>query len=189
MATLDFSQLKGMAIPDGDVVKIGINGMIVWKAGPTNRVPLSIDTDGSIYNGTGYKDGYRVRSSGAESASPANTCTGFIEVNGGDIIRLSGWNFGSANINAINAYDSAFANLGQLTMQPANYGIFSSGWASYAAASVVQESDGVWKWVVPPAASGIAYIRVTAIDLEANSNGGTSTVGKDMIVTVNEEIT
>ena len=27
--------------------------------------------------------------------------------------------------------------------------------------SVVQESEGVWRWVVPPAASGVAWIRVT----------------------------
>lgn len=187
MAALDFSQVKGVAIPDGDVVKIGINGMIVWKAGPTNRVPLSIDTDGSIYNGTGYKDGYRVRSSGAESASDGAAITGFIKVSAGDVIRLSGWDFGSTTgTNCINAYNSSFTNLGQLTMQPANYGIFASGaaYAAYGSSSVVKESDGVWKWIVPPAASGAAYIRVTAINYESGNNHG-----KDMIVTINEEIT
>lgn len=187
MANLDFSQIKAVAIPDGDVVKIEINGTLVWKKGPTNWVPLSINADGSIYNnGKGYKDGYRVRSGGAEQASGNTSCTGFIKVNPGDVVRFTGapWFTGTASQNALNVANSSFANIGQFTMgQGAVYGIFESAYKAYAASSIVEESEGVWRWVVPPAASGVAYIRITAYDYE---NGAP---GSKMIVTINEEIT
>ena len=43
---------------------------------------------------------------------------------------------------------------------------------------VIKESNNVWKWVVSPTASGVAYIRVTAYN----------TTGTNMIVAVNEQI-
>ena len=64
-------------------------------------------------------------------------------------------------------------------MLPAQYGILGGSYSSYSYGSVVEVSDGVWKWVVPPAASGVAYIRVS---------GYTLGDGSGMIVTVNEEI-
>jgi hypothetical protein len=146
-----------------------------------NWVYYSTENDGTtIYHeGLGYKLGYRIRSGGAEVAQAEGSCTGFIKVSPGDVIRLSGWDFGAAQVtNAINVSDSTFTNIGQFTKQPANYGILStSAYAAYAAASVVKEKEGVWKWVVPPADSGVAYIRVT----------GHYSYGK-MIVTINEEI-
>ena len=55
-----------------------------------NLVPTSTDTDGTIYNGTGYKDGYRLSSSGSVSSNPEPnaTHTGFIKVKQGDVIRI-----------------------------------------------------------------------------------------------------
>lgn len=185
MANLDFSQIKEVVIPEGKVSRIEIDGAVVWKDGYTNLVPLSINADGSIYNnGLGYKNGYRIRSNGAEGTNSNTACTGFIPVSGGDVIRISGCNYTYAqNGNAINVSDGSFANIGQFTMLPAQYGIFASGYTAYSYGSVVQESDGIWKWVVPPAASGVAYIRISAYD---NVNGSP---GARLIVTVNEEIT
>jgi len=48
---------------------------------------------------------------------------------------------------------------------------------------MAEESDGVWKWMVPPAASGVAYIRVTGFTENSEYSGA------DLIVTVNEVIT
>ena len=58
----------------------------------TNQIPISTDTDGSIFNVVGYKQGYRLNSSGnvAEFTSTDWFVTGFIPVKGGDIIRFSG---------------------------------------------------------------------------------------------------
>ena len=149
-----------------------------------NWVRYSTDSDGvTIYNGgLGYKNGYRVRSAGGEGENANTSCTGFIKVNPGDIIRISGCNFGyAANSNAINVSDSSFTNIGQFTMLPAQYDIFNGTYAAYNHQSVVEEKTGIWKWVVPPADSGVAYIRVSGYD----SNGDPSS---KLIVTINEEI-
>ena len=163
---------------------LAIDGVEIWRWAYKNWVPFSINADGTIYNSTGYKDGYRVRSGGGEAAANRTTCTGFIKVSPGDIIRISGCNFGyAANTNAINVSDSSFTNIGQFTMLPANYGIFAGNYAAYNSTSVVEEKTGVWKWIVPPADSGVAYIRVTGY------NSTVSTYpGENLTVTINEEI-
>lgn len=59
-----------------------------------NQIPISIDTDGTIYNGTGYRTGSRCSSSGAvsdvenPSAVKAPFLTGFIPCKTGDRIVL-----------------------------------------------------------------------------------------------------
>lgn len=181
---MDLSAYKTISLNGTPMKAIYIDGTRVWKRPAVNRVPLSINADGSIYNGTGYKNGYRIRSGGAEAAQANTTCTGFIKVNPGDVVRLSGWNVeDTVAAQAINAADSSFTNIGQITSQPAHYGIFAeSAYSAYRWASVTKESDGVWKWIVPPAASGVAYIRVTAYDHTM------IVLGASMIVTVNEEI-
>lgn len=186
---INFADCKRIDIPEGRVKQIvrKSDGVVLWKGGYTNWVMMSINADGSIYNGgLGYKNGYRVRSGGAEMAVGDTACTGFIPVKGGDVVRVSGmpWFTSTSSANALNAADSSFTNLGQFTMrQDAKYGIFASTYLNYTAASIVEESEGVWKWVVPPDESGIKYIRVTGYDREQGAPGAR------MIITINEEIT
>lgn len=184
---MDFLNLKSLIIPEGEVAEIVCNGVVLWKSGYTNRVPLSTEDDGkTIYNGgLGYKNGYRVRSGGAEGVSSDSACTGFIPVKSGDAVYVSGmpWFTGASSANALNVSDSSFTNIGQFTMgQNAKYGIFSSAYLNYTASSVVEVKPGVWKWIVPPADSGVAYIRVSGYEI------GNTALGSNMIVTVNEEI-
>lgn len=183
---IDFINLNLLEIPEGKVIKVvkKSSGKVLWEKTYTNYVTTSINSDGSIYNSKGYKDGYRVRSGGAEASVSNTSCTGFIKVNAGDIIRISGCEFStSSNSNAINVSDINFTNIGQFTMLPVRYGIFQqSAYASYGYKSVIEEKEGVWKWVVPPAASGVAYIRVTGYDI---TNGPP---GAKMLITINEEI-
>ena len=60
----------------------------------TNVLPLAIDKDGSVYNGTGYKVGARIGSSGSvgtvANASATNPIflTGYIQVPAGATIRM-----------------------------------------------------------------------------------------------------
>ena len=56
----------------------------------TNQVPISTDENGNIYNGTGYKDGYRLDGKATEAASTGSILTGFIPVKAGDVVRFSG---------------------------------------------------------------------------------------------------
>lgn len=180
---MNLSDYKFIQISGIDMQSLAIDGVEIWRWAYKNWVPFSINADGTIYNSTGYKDGYRVRSGGGETTSSVSTITGFIRVNAGDIIRISGCNFAEKSVcAAINASDSSFTNLGQLVGNSTGYGIFAGDYSAYSMSSVVEEKTGVWKWVVPPAASGVAYIRVTATSYQNTSPGA------ELIVTINEEI-
>lgn len=179
---IDFSSIKKLTIGGIELKQLFINGIQVWKSGYKNWVRYSTDADGvTIYNGgLGYKQEHRVRSGGAETSQGGATCTGFIKVDPGDVIRVSGCPFSEiSSANAINASDSSFTNLGQLTPSySVGYGIFADSANDYSWNSVVEEKTGVWRWVVPPASFGIAYIRLT----------GKTYDGSSLILTRNEEI-
>lgn len=181
---LDLTGLKTLSIQGINLVKLTLNGTQIWKKGYKNWVPYSINADGSIYNnGLGYKNGYRIRSGGAEGAASNASCTGYIPAKAGYVIKMSGWNAREPDAgasNAINVSDSSFTNLGQaVSNSSTGYGIFEELYPTYGWSSIVENPTGVYSWTVPPDAS-IAYIRVT---------GFTKADGSKMIVTVNEEIT
>lgn len=179
---MNLSDYKFLKVNGINMKKLELDGIEIWRWAYTNQVPYSINADGTIYNnGLGYKNGYRVRSGGAEGTQTISCCTGFIRVNSGDVVRITGANYNWTKVSeAINASDVSFTNLGQIVGNSTGYGIFSSGGAyySYSKQSIVEESTGVWLWVVPPAESGVRYIRVTA----PTDDGSTLTV------TINEEI-
>lgn len=54
----------------------------------TNQIPISVDTDGSVYNGVGYISGKRLESEGNLVDHGDCIVTGFIPVKKGDIIRI-----------------------------------------------------------------------------------------------------
>ena len=90
---MDFSTVKKLVIPEGEVTKItDASGNVLWQAiAFTNQVPISTDTDGSIFNGTGYIENRRLSSSGSLSGSAQNgsVTSGFIPWHGdGDVIRM-----------------------------------------------------------------------------------------------------
>lgn len=183
---IEFAKYKRLDIPEGRVKSITrkSDGLQLWEAGYVNQIPLSTEVDGAtIYNGgLGYKNGYRVRSGGAELAFTNACCTGYIPVKGLSVIRVSGYDKGFSDggvQSAINVFDAGFTNLGQIVGNTnPGYGIFvDNALKDYAATSVVQEAN-CWKWTVPPDEYGIAYIRVTAY----------VTDGSKLIVTVDEEI-
>ena len=187
---IDFSNIKKLTIVGIDLTSLAINGVQVWKS-YKNWVKFSTESDGkTIYNnGLGYKNGYRVRSGGAEGAMTSAACTGFIPVRGGDVVRIKGWTRytdpGSA-ANAINSADSAFNNIGQVGN--GDYGIYAPGnvASGYKSSTIVDAANGVSTWVVPPTSAGVEYIRVSAYNTAASLGGK---VGEQLIVTINEEIT
>lgn len=86
---MNFTNIKKVKIPQGKVRRIIKNDIVLWKK-YTNLVPLSIDENGNPYNnGLGYKDGYRVRSGGAEYTNNASSCTGFIPLKIGETLYIS----------------------------------------------------------------------------------------------------
>lgn len=147
--------------------------------GYTNQVPLSIDTDGSIYNSTGYSTGLRLSSSGVLKAQAGSAVTGFIRANGGDLIRVYGCGWASTEHpnNYLCAYDSSFTLIGGYVPNvPTHYGT--------QVVAAVNRSDNGDAVITLENLSTISYIRVSSRGLTSTS----SINGEDMIVTVNEEI-
>ena len=162
-------------------------GWSIYNYKLKNWVKYSTESDGvTIYNGgLGYKNGYRIRSGGGEGELSTSAHTGFIPVKAGDIIRISGMNFDSdhGHGSALNVANSNFENIGQFSMTSGVYGIFKS-YPNYTQSSVIQERTGVWRWIVPPAESGVSYIRISCNMYDTTKPAD----GSLLIVTINEEI-
>lgn len=176
---------KFYVLPDGFIyayMKTIISGGVSY----TNLVPKSTDTDGSIYNGVGYKDNARLSSSGGVSgtAQAGSVVTGFIPYSSLGIIRIKGATW--AGIAAaeghyyINAYDSTKNCLSGVSSAGYTNGDFVGMSAVYDSATGVTTIDF----------SGMSSGNATRANFEKaafirlNAKG----VGTDLIVTVNEEI-
>lgn len=179
---IDFSTAKAIKIPDGAVYKIVSNGETLWESSYLNMVPSSKESNGTtIYNGgLGYKEGYRIRSGGAEGAA-SSICTGFIPVKGGDVIRVKDAKgrsiYTSNNTVAVNYADSTRTNIGQ-TSGNYYYGIATN--YPFWEELVTINDDNSWTFTVINHAD-IRYIRMTVYS-------GHGAKGEDLIVTVNQEI-
>lgn len=72
---------------------------------------IAVDSSGSPYNdGQGWKDHYRLNSTGVESAYSGESVTGFIPVSYGDVITIQNAIQGS-NTSYFHYYDSSFAQI------------------------------------------------------------------------------
>ena len=63
----------------------------------TNQLPISTDTDGTIFNSVGYKNGYRLNSGGNVVEQSTRVTTGFIPVKKGDIIYCKNLKWANKN--------------------------------------------------------------------------------------------
>lgn len=184
---MDFSLFKKLSIDGVELKQLFVDGIQVWKTGYKNWVPYSTESDGvTIYNGgLGYKDGYRVRSGGAEAANSYSTITGFIPFNKGDVLRIYPKFIGLNNINAINFSDGNFNNLGQINDNGAAYGICATNTDNYLTSVI----DGISTLTYTDSIDqSIRYVRITHFILA--NEGVTSEIksGGEVVVTVNEEI-
>ena len=181
-----FSNLKSLTIPEGIVTKIVSAGVTLWESITfTNQVPISTDTDGSIYNKVGYKDNTRLSSSGgvSGSAQSGSVTTGFIPAKRTDVTRIKGatWNRISGQHYYYNFYDSSKKLLLAYSADSFASGDWVGASVTYDAATGVTTFD--FRNVTTTSAwynqtTNTAFIRI-------NAKGK----GADMIVTINEEIT
>lgn len=183
---MDLSQYKSLKVGGVDLVRLVINGVVAWaKQTYTNLVPLSTDTDGSIFNGVGYKENVRLSSSGGVSSSSqsGSVTTGFIPWGGDtDVLRLKGvdWVHVSGNHFYVNFYDSSKQFLDYISAQVA-------GGGDYDHILTLTRANGVttFVWNTDYGTSNVVlqnvrkakFIRITA-----------KGKGADMVVTINEEI-
>lgn len=183
---------KPYVLPDGFIYTYMLTET-EGGAGYTNLVPTSTDTDGSIYNGTGYKDDARLSGgSGGVSgyAQNGSVVTGFIPFKAGDIIRIKGaeWLNASANIGGhyyLSFYDSGKKYYESWYVSSSEYGSDGGNYAGDI--SIVYDStSGVttFAWVDPSRTSGLTGRITDAKYFRINAYGK----GSDLIVTVNQEI-
>lgn len=142
----------------------------------TNLVPTSTDESGNIYNTVGYKDGYRINSSGTETTGSHMSVTGFIPYTHGHTIRLGG-----ANI-AFNEYGCMmfFYKSDKSTISGADYN--KVGNTSFGTWDTTEDNTA---FAFTPSASyytNAAYVRISASVRNAGDTGA------GMIVTIDEPI-
>ena len=188
---MDFSTVKKLVIPEGEVTKItDASGNVLWQAiSFTNQVPISTDTDGSIFNGTGYIENRRLSSSGGLSSSAQNgsVTTGFIPWYGDTTyFRMKGVEWLNATTNHgghyyVNCYDSNKKFLDYFAA--AEY----VGGSHNHIVTVTRDSNGVetvkFSETYSTSNTKLQYFRKAAfIRITAYGKGA------DFIVTINEEI-
>ena len=185
---MDFGSMKKLTVGGVALKQLLINGIRVWKAITyKNWVPVSTDTDGSIYNGVGYKDNVRLSSSGGISGSAQNgsTTTGFIPFHGDeDIVRIKGveWlNTYNSGHHYLNFYDSSKKFLDYTSST-----IYSAGNMGHVL-TVTRDAQGVetivWNRNYGTTNTLLQNVRKASY-MRITARGK----GADMIVTVNEEI-
>lgn len=175
---MNYSKTKEVKLRNLGVAKILLGTKVLWeKIKFVNQIPLSINADGTIYNGKGYKEDYRIRSGGLEVAQSSACCTGFIPLKNGDTLRIYPAFIGNNTDNAINFADSSFTNIGQITDSGSGYGICEGKVSTYKTSVV----GGVSTLTLGSKHDGrIAYVRVT--------NFTKNVPAKDFIISVNQEI-
>jgi hypothetical protein len=150
-----------------------------------NQMPISTNEDGSLYNnGLGYKDGYRVRSSGEEvEYGEYASCTGYMPFKKGETLEIFPAFTGENTNNAINFFDANHTCLGQITDYGGSaYGICENNIELYRPTTVDHKSVLT---LTDAHDDRIAYIRVTHniyVDSFISS-------GEAMIITVTKEET
>ena len=179
-----------LPLADGTTIEIDVltalDGTVVIKY--VNRVPISIDTDGSVFNGTGYKDNLRLSSSGVIKNCENSYVTGFIPTKGGDVIRIfrCDWATLKSAMNYVCAYDRNFNFIGGYATTG---GVTTLTFTKYGTDIISSySSDENMNFTMTLASlSNIAYIRVSSA---GDAPAVTCTFDiTDMVVTVNEEIT
>ena len=180
--TMGGTDITSTAYSDGGISIASVTGDIVITAvatkivSYTNQVPISTDADGNVYNGTGYKDGYRINSSGAEAELSGFTATGFIPFTKGQTIRIGGEGITYAEYGCM----VMFYDLNKVVLTDTGIAYDKVGNTTYGTWST--ENNSVFcldpRDAYPDTLSGInGYIRISAKGSGAN-----------LIVTLDEKI-
>ena len=167
--------------------------IIITPGGTTanfiNQVPISTDTDDSIFNGVGYKENVRLSSSGDISGTPQNgsVTTGFIPWKNTDIIRLKGAQW--VDVGSGFYYFSLYKSNKEAYDGGDGIGCVTPGAAAGSHLSVTyDETTGITTFSIddPDGSSGTFRVNAkTAAFIRINAYGK----GEDLIITRNQEIT
>lgn len=162
-----------------DCVGVGYDREFTYTtevAAYTNQIPISTDTDGSVY---GYKAGYRLNGSGNPEVMNNSYVTGFIPVAVGNTVYMKNvtFQYGASSGLASNNQRISFFNASKVQIVQIN----ATGLGGIAGG--VKGDDNIWTQFTPKSTmndvdcSGVAYFRINA-----------AYIGDDSIITVNEPI-
>ena len=140
------------------------------QTGLVNQLPLATDDDGSILNGTGWVDGYRISaSSGTVSANAATDLTGYIPVSIGDTVSFVNITIPEKTANVGVHFFSArdiSTKLLSVAGVSGDEGFPNSTWTY-----TIDDSGNVTSFVVPnwDEIQNVAYMRVVASEITEES--------------------
>lgn len=174
---------------DGTINIPSVTGDIVITAAEnvqvnyTNLVSTSIDSNGSVYNGVGYLDGKYMSNGAPSSSADSNaTITGYIEINSistiGDVYRFKGVGEPTASHTRMAICNSSFAKIAETNS------FLGSAILSIFTLTTETASDGTTVYVVTVNAK-IVHHYSAAKYFRFSFDG---TIGKDLVITCNEEI-
>lgn len=177
---LDFSHLKRINVDGIELIKLSIG---IYD----NLVTKSIDTDGSVFNGCGYIDGYRLSSSGAIKAQKNTVTTGFIPYTQNCIITMIGTRLTKGTVQGyhyLTFFDKNFNKLCHLQLffnSTGGHSLSTSGSPAINTSSSTISVDEFYhttiKLVFNASTSNIAYFRI-------NGSGN----GSSMIISTSDSI-
>ena len=152
-----------------------------------NLVPTSTDTDGSIYNGVGYKDGVRLSSSGGVSSSSADysVTVGFMPWQSCGVIRIKGATFPIEEGDR--HYYIHFYDANKTFLYGGDDNSYHTAEGGFSPTSIIyDEASGVTTIDLSKFTEGLSIGNavVNAKYFRLNAKGS----GADLIVTVNQEI-
>lgn len=143
-----------------------------------NQLPLATDTDGTIYNGTGYKPNTRLNSAGNPTSQSGIYATGFIPVTAGQKVTfenitlvadnsVSGWNY-----QYVTFYDSSKTLLSSCSL-------YARDWVANSGIDTLVQPytmDGTnLTSITPHGSSGtrdltnVVYMRISAALIDSSS--------------------
>ena len=148
----------------------GYTATYTLTATRVNLLTTAVGTDGEIYNGVGYKDGYRINSSNAETVDSNTSLTGFIPVSKGDTLEFTNFGTGlgttTSNPNysylRMTAYDSDFNVLATSVKASAILTQWMSNFSAHA--DITADGGGYMTKITFKATTllaNLAYIRLT----------------------------
>ena len=159
---------QGISVSDGVINIASVTGNIVITAVAEettvtiiNQIPISTDTDGTVYNKIGYKTNTRINSSGIATTATGVSATGFIPAKNGDKVYLKGMYVqDSSGYTRLATYDSSKETI--------NVGYYPAQWTD--------EGNDVYSYTIVDA--NTAFIRV----------GTYKTMAGTEIITINQPI-
>ena len=138
--TVKYEMEDGSTLDIGDLV-LGTEQEI------TNQIPLSTDTDGTIYNGgLGYKTNTRINSSGVDAESADVSATGYIPAENGQTVYMKGIAIENSGLSKIVMYDSDKSKLNE---------VYTS--------ELTSAGNDVYSYTI--AQEGTAYIRISSYNV------------------------